>query len=242
MPAQHRVLGRERVRHHDLGPGLRGQGGRESRFVASSGQLSLASSCGDTRACVTTSLSPAPARVARMSVADQQRRRPVGRHQRVRQVRRRRLVAADPGDFLGHVRLDGEVAAPRRHDGHERLLGSGVDDEEAWAPPATWMRAPDGAGSVSTPTRRSRSRCSLDRDLGAEQPAHAGRPEGQARRCRLGRGRVDATSRAARRRPRPASAGQPDRRRSGRAGTPGPSRSGGSPRSAARSDGPCGGC
>jgi hypothetical protein len=50
-------------------------------------------------------------------------------HLGVRHDRGHELVAADPRDLLGDVRLDRDVAAPRRDDGEEDLVGRRRDGQ-----------------------------------------------------------------------------------------------------------------
>ena len=69
---------------------------------------------GDTSAVVTTSVRPAPASVSRTSSRTSSGDGRNCGHRGVRRDRRHELVAADPGDLLRDVRLDRDVAAPRR--------------------------------------------------------------------------------------------------------------------------------
>ena len=73
---------------------------------------------------------------------------------------RHELVAADAGDLLGDVGLDRDVATPGRDDGGDHgLVGPGHDERLRLGRHRDRDRRA-GAGSVSMPTRSSRSRCS----------------------------------------------------------------------------------
>jgi hypothetical protein len=61
---------------------------------------------------------PGPRQRLPNGVADRDGRRSIARHRCIGQVRGRGLVATNAGHFLGHVRLDLEIAAPRRHNCH----------------------------------------------------------------------------------------------------------------------------
>ena len=143
--------------------------------------------------------------------------RPVRRRERVGQAGRDRLVAAQAGDFLGHVRLDGDVAAVGRHERDEsRAVRSRLT-------------------SVSIPIRSQRV-AHLDRPrcpCPSSRLTRAGRKT-TGRGCFVDRVRVDDADR------RPAA--RPLRDRAAPSGplpaepgaTPGPSRSAGWPRCAGR--------
>ena len=117
MPAQHRMLAGKRVGDGDWSPLRRIRHGHsvvrplEARLVLRRHQR-MRHNFGQARAGESLS----------NGLADPQRRGAVGRHQRVGQVSRRGLVAADAGNLLGHVRLDGQVAAPRGHHGYHHFL------------------------------------------------------------------------------------------------------------------------
>ena len=135
---------------------------------------------------------------AHESVADEltdpQRRWPVGRHQRVGQMRRSGLVATNTGHLLRHVGLDNQVPAPGRHHRDERFLGTRVDDKGLWLDCDLDAGARRGRFCVHVYASQKAALlvCGNRR---AEQLPHAGGPEGQLCRGRLLRRSVDATFR-----------------------------------------------
>ncbi len=133
---------------------------------------------GETSAVVTTSVRPAPASVSRTSSRTSSgdgRKRGIS----VSGVTDGdELVAANPRDLLGHVRLDREVAAPGR--APRRSRASSASPDRPRAAPARGPRAtigvPAGAGSVSIPTRASSARCSsAERAVPSSRLTRAGR-------------------------------------------------------------------
>ena len=220
--------------------------GLAARMVAGSSAASprRAWSSGPTRPCVTTSSRPIPDASARTSSA---KRRGSGRRAGISVSGSRpgdRLVAADPGDLLDEVGLDVEVAPVRRHASRRarsrpRRARSAIG------------RAPDD--DRHRVAARSRARSSRRRARAGRAarrrgwPRRARGPRARGRNAirtgwRRRRVRVDDPDRDPSARPAADERGGPVGAHGARGRGPGPSRSGGSPRSGARSGRPSGGC
>ncbi len=168
-----------------------------------------------------------------------QRRVAEGGHRRVRQDVGNRLVAADANDLLGHIGLDRDVASPGRNDRHEQRLRPDVVDRQGHGtrrrPARAGRQAASVAGSDPMPTRSRRVALLADGEVRPEQTVDPGRSERDAGRLRLRSGRCRRGRGRRCRRPTPRPAARHDRRRSGQAASPGPSRTGGWPRIGGRS-------
>ena len=192
---------------------------------------------------MTTSSTPRPESSARSWSTASRGSGRYGGDSEIGQRGRDRLVAADAGDLLGDVGLDGAgrgggvgtiaTSAPAASSG---VSGRGL------SPSITGTASDAVAGSVSTSTRASSAACSsAETSMPSRRETRAGR-NGSRRRRRLVRVRVDDADRRRDRRPTRRSAARCGRHRCARAGAPGPSRSAGWPRSAARTGTRCGGC
>ena len=167
---------------------------------------------------MTASVRPRPdERLADRVAGGERRLAPVG-HRRRREARRHVLVAVDAGDLLGEVRLDLDVAAPRRHGGDESPRRAGAATTSGSPPAAIDDDLGPRAGRRGLDADpREHLALRVGAEVRAQQPVDARRPERDACAApgsvglRVDRPRSDAPpahsamSRAARSAPRRAS-------------------------------------
>ena len=173
------------------------------RLVRARSRRSASRWRGDTSAWLTTSVSAGPDERVPDRLAELERARAAtAAARRVGQGRRDLLEAVDAGDLLDDVRLDGEVAPPRRDRRDQRRSVGSAATLDRLGPPATTTGIPaPSAGRVATPARARTAACCRRPPgpaRGAGRPGPAGRRP-RARRAR--RARCRPGPRSASRRP-----------------------------------------